>query len=112
MYQLSDDGNRVPMLNRTSSVTADYRVAIYGGYNNFMINGKVNQTLSAGLGCVLIKRKSLKRVEFRHIEGASWFPDVVWINDLFRSGVPYYVHSGIICTHKNSHWGVFGKDYN
>ena len=112
MYQLSDDGNRVPMLNRTSSVTDDYRVAIYGGYNNFMINGKVNQTLSAGLGCVLIKRKILKRFEFRHIEGASWFPDVVWINDLFRSGVPYYVHSGIICTHKNSHWGVFGKDYN
>ena len=58
-----------------------------------------------------IKKKILKRFEFRHIEGASWFPDVVWINDLYRSGVPYYVHTGIICPHKNSFWGVFGKDY-
>ena len=61
LYQLSDDGARIPMLNRISSNTDDYRVAIYGGYNNFMIDGKVKQTLSAGLGCVLIKKKRCLR---------------------------------------------------
>ena len=112
LYQLSDDSARVPMLNRISSDSDDYRVAIYGGYNNFMITGKPVKTLSAGLGCVLISRKIFTRFPFRHIEGASWFPDVVWINDLYRKKVPYYAHTGIICKHKNSKWGVFGKDYN
>ena len=111
VYQLSDDDARVPMLNRISSHSDEYRVAIYGGYNNFMFDGKINKTLSAGLGCVLIKRKIFERFEFRHIEGASWFPDVVWINDLYRAGIPYYAHTGIICRHKNSFWGEFGKDF-
>ena len=111
LYQLSDDSARVPMLNRISSDLDDYRVAIYGGYNNYMITGGPKKTLSAGLGCVLIKKDVLKRFPFRHIEDASWFPDVVWINDLYRKGMPYYAHTGIICKHKNSEWGVFGKDY-
>ena len=111
IYQLSDDDSRTPMLNRISSNRDEYRVAMYGGYNNFMIDGKPTQTLSAGLGCVLIKRKIFTKFNFRHIEGASWFPDVVWINDLYRAGIPYFAHTGIICRHKNSFWGVFGKDY-
>jgi len=111
LYQLSDDSARVPMLNRISSDTEEYRVCTYGGYNNFMITGKPVQTLSAGLGCVLIKKKIFNKFKFRHIEGASWFPDVVWINDLYAKKIPYFAHTGIICKHKNSNWGEFGKDY-
>jgi|TARA_R110000822_G_scaffold213894_1_gene349068 hypothetical protein len=111
LYQLSDNESRVPMLNRISSDIDEYRHCIYGGYNNFMINGKVQKTLSVGLGCVLIARPIFSKFPFRHIEGASWFPDVVWINDLYAKNVPIYAHTGIICRHKNSNWGVFGKDY-
>lgn len=111
LYQLSDNDSRVPMLNRISSDSDDYRVCVYGGYNNYMINGKTTKTLSAGLGCVLIAKPIFKKYEFRHIDGAAWFPDVVWINDLYHKGTPYFAHTGIICKHKNSNWGVFGKDY-
>ena len=110
-YQLSDNMARVPMLNRISSDTEEYRHAIYGGYNNFMIKGKPVQTLSAGLGCVLIARPVFKKFPFRHIDGACWFPDVVWINDLYANKVKYFAHTGIICEHRNSNWGEFGKDY-
>jgi hypothetical protein len=111
IYQISDDTARTFMLNRISSVIDEYRHTISGHYNNYMITGKPVQTLSAGLGCVLIARPVFEKFAFRHIEGASWFPDVVWINDLFNKNVKYYAHTGIICKHKNSNWGVFGKDY-
>ena len=111
LYQLSDNEARVPMLNRISSDVDDYRVAIYGGYNNFMITGKPVKTLSVGLGCILISRPVFSKFPFRNIKGASWFPDVVWINDVYAKKVPIYAHTGIICRHKNSNWGVFGKDY-
>lgn len=111
LYQLSDNEARVPMLNRISSNTDEYRHAIYGGYNNFMIDGKVQKTLSVGLGCILIARPIFTKFPFRNIEGASWFPDVVWINDVYSKNIPIYAHTGIICKHKNSNWGVFGKDF-
>lgn len=112
LYQLSDDSARMPMLNTISSDIEDYRVATYGKYNNYLIKGKPVKTLSAGLGCVLIRRDVFTRFGFRHIEGAKWFPDVVFINDLYSKKKPYYAHTGIICKHKNSNWGVFGEDYN
>ena len=100
------------MLNRISSNSDDHRCAISGGSNNFMIDGKPVQTLSAGLGCVLISRPIFKKYDFRYIEGQSWFPDVVFINDLYRSNQKYFAHTGVICEHRNSKWGEFGKDYN
>lgn len=112
MYQLNDNENRQPMLNRISSDSDDHRCSISGASNNFMINGKPVQTLSAGLGCVLIARPLFKKYDFRYIEGQRWFPDVVFINDLYRNKQKYFAHTGIICKHKNSKWGEFGKDYN
>ena len=76
LYQLSDDDARCPMLNIISSDIEDYRVAIYGKYNNNLIKGKSVKILSAGLGCVLIKRNIFLRFPFRHIEGNKSFPDV------------------------------------
>ena len=111
LYQLSDDDARCPMLNIISSDIEDYRVAIYGKYNNNLIKGKSVKILSAGLGCVLIKRNIFLRFPFRHIEGHKWFPDVIFINDLYNKKQPYYVDTGILCKHKNSAWGEFGKDY-
>ena len=111
MYQLSHNAARVPMINRISSDIDEYRHCIYGGYNNFMIDGKVKKTLSAGLGCILIARPVFKVFPFRNIKDACWYPDVVWINDLYAKKVPVYVHTGVLCEHKNRDWGEYGKDY-
>ena len=110
-YDLGEGSMRIPMLNTLSSEKHPFRTATYGRFNRHLIDGKTHKILSAGLGCVLIKREVFVRFPFRYIEGQSWFPDVVWINDLYAKNIPYYVDTSIVCTHKNSDWGEYGKDY-
>jgi len=66
------------------------------------VDGSVKRIHHCGLGCVLIKREVLERVEFRYEDGAPVHPDSIFFADLDTLKVPVFVDTSILCKHKNT----------
>lgn len=65
------------------------------------VDGEVKKVFSCGLGCVLIHRSVLEKIEFRYIEGAPVHPDSFFYADLNELNIPVYVDTSILCEHDN-----------
>jgi len=76
------------------------------------IQSKLLKVMSGALGCTLIHKEVLKTVKFRAVDGYDHHPDSWFAVDLKTNGIPFYVHTEILCEHRNSNWGTYGINYN
>ena len=66
----------------------------------------------AGLGCVLIRRKVLEKIEFRR-EKPDWSHCDTWFTkDVLRAGFSMMADMSVICGHKNEAGQVLWPDFN
>ena len=54
---------------------------------------------ACGLGCVLIHRSVLEKVEFRYNKHTSGFDDVFFCEDVIKAGFKVYADTSIRCRH-------------
>lgn len=66
----------------------------------------VKKTMHLGLGCILIHRSVLEKIEFRVVEGEAMASDSYFHEDLYRNRIPCYVDTDIITDHYSDGWGV------
>ena len=62
---------------------------------------------AAGVGCLLIRRKVLEKVQFRYEKQSSGFDDVFFCRDAISSGFRIYADTGVKCRHL-----IKGKDWS
>ncbi len=67
---------------------------------------KLMQVKQCGLGCVLIKKEVLKKIEFRVDKTNDGFDDATFCDDALEKGYELYVDTKIKCKHllKNRPW--------
>jgi hypothetical protein len=77
----------------------------------FFIDGKIKQTASVGLGCVLINKSVLEKIKFRWEEKRDRHPDSYFTEDCFKNNIDIFAHTNCVCRHDNKNWGIYGIDY-
>ena len=60
---------------------------------------KLIETITCGLGCVLIKKNVLEKVEFRYNKEKSPWDDVWFCEDSRKEGFKVYVDTSVKCKH-------------
>ena len=75
------------------------------------IEAKSKEAITCGLGCVLIKKNVLEKVEFRHDKEKSPWDDVWFCEDSRKEGFKVYVDTSVKCKHyvKGMDWSVIKK---
>lgn len=68
------------------------------------MDGKVKEIHSAGLGCVLMKRQVLERIQFRYVEGQKAYSDTYFALDAHFAGYQQYLDTSFTCRHESSDW--------
>lgn len=113
LYYVDNGIYRKPMIQRSIKLAPRFLSS-----KNFMANedlcfcdGTVKKVAHAGLGCILIHRSVLEKVNFRHIEGVNNHPDTYFAEDCAKERIPIMLDTSIVVEHENSPWGVFGLDY-
>ncbi len=54
---------------------------------------------AAGLGCMMISRKALEAIPFKHIPGQDTFDDFLFCGDLYAHGFTLYTDTTVKCKH-------------
>ena len=57
------------------------------------------ESITCGLGCVLIKRNVLEKIEFRHIKDEEPWDDLWFCEDVREKGFKVYVDTSVRCKH-------------
>jgi|694.fasta_scaffold54958_2 GT2 family glycosyltransferase len=74
------------------------------GQDLMFINGDLKETFHCGLGCVLIRRDVLEKIEFRWEKGATIHPDGHFAFDTDALGYKKFIDTSILCEHRNREW--------
>ena len=81
-----------------------------GNFHHHFTDGKVKPVLTAGIGCILIRRDVLLNFPFRYEQGKDKAPDSFFTNDLYHADVINWVHTGKVCFHwSDSDWGNYSS---
>jgi hypothetical protein len=113
LYYVDNGIYRKPMIQRQVKLAPRHITS-----KNFMANedlsfcdGSVRKIAHAGLGCILIHKSVLQKVQFRHIEGLNNHPDTYFAEDCAQNKIDIFLDTSLVVEHENSPWGVFGLDY-
>ena len=60
---------------------------------------KLMEVITCGLGCVLIKKEVLEKIEFRHVKDEDPWDDLWFCEDAREKGFKVYVDTGVRCKH-------------
>lgn len=110
LYQILDGANRTPCIalqDKNNPYWKYFRFYKQSShfYHSF-VNGKVQPTHIAGIGCCLMKRKVMQNFEFRVPADGINPPDTYFAEDLSLKGVQNWVHTGVHAFHYNREdWG-------
>lgn len=74
------------------------------GSDLILVDGKLKPVFHCGLGCVLISKRILKDIEFRHEVGIGMHPDGFFALDTDAMGIQKYIDTSVLCEHNNSEW--------
>jgi len=110
LYQILDGANRTPCLAQVDKNHEYWRAFRFHVKSSLFwhsyVNGKLQPTYIAGIGCCLMKRKVMQHFEFRHPENGNNPPDTYFAEDLLQRGVQNWVHTGVHAFHWNKEdWG-------
>jgi hypothetical protein len=75
------------------------------------LNGQLKRVAHVGLGCILLSKKVLKKIQFRFEKNVDMHPDTFFAEDCFRKGFSIFAETSSICRHENQAWGIYGVDY-
>jgi len=69
------------------------------------------EVVTCGLGCVLIKREVLEKIEFRHVKDEEPWDDLWFCEDARKKGFKVYVDTSVKCKHyvKGMDWSKIKK---
>ncbi len=112
LYQVFDGAWRSPCIRIYDQKPPNHDEFVFHyelfNFHHWWIEGKVQPTYVAGIGCALMKRKVMEAFEFRWDKDnpSSNPPDTYFAEDLRAVGVQNYVHTGVLCFHWNQEeWG-------
>tara|TARA_R110002153_G_scaffold240474_4_gene395104 strand:+ start:4426 stop:5181 length:756 start_codon:yes stop_codon:yes gene_type:complete len=110
LYQIGDASNRNLCIQLDDKFLQSSRISesFYkiNGFHHFWVEGKVQPTYIAGIGCCLMKRKVMKNFEFRSEGQYGYPPDTYFALDLRVKGIQNYVDTSALCFHWNKEdWG-------
>lgn len=77
---------------------------IGGGHDILLMDGTLKKVHSAGLGCILIHKSVLQKINFRYMKGMEMYPDSVFFADCNAQKIPVYLDTSILCEHRNESW--------
>jgi len=60
---------------------------------------EIIEVVTSGLGCILIKRDVLEKIEFRHVKNEEPWDDLWFCEDAREKGFKVYVDTSIRCKH-------------
>ena len=110
LYQIADASARslCIKLDDKEMQTSQIMKSYYNidGFHHYWVEGKVQPTYIAGIGCCLMKRKVMQHFEFRAGGQDGNPPDTYFAEDLRTAGVQNFVDTSAICFHWNrEEWG-------
>ncbi len=110
LYQILDGANRTPCLAQVDKNHEFWRSFRFHNKSSLFwhsyVNGKLQPTYIAGIGCCLMMRKVMQNFEFRVPQGSNNPPDTYFAEDLLTRGVQNWVHTGVHAFHWNKEdWG-------
>lgn len=113
LYYRDEGRSRKLMIQRHVFRTSHNIMAVNIGPHDDVcfIDGTLKKVAHVGLGCVLIHSSVFSQIPFRFIQGKDASPDTYFAEDCFKHQVPIYADTSLICSHNNTPWGVYGKDY-
>jgi len=78
--------------------------------NERLWNNKLIEIATSGLGCMLIHKDVLEKIEFRYNKDDEGFDDMWFCKDLRESGIKLYCDTSLKCKHLIKDWSW--KDIN
>lgn len=112
MYQIFDGSWRTPCIRIQDKKTLYYNDIIFdyelNNFHHYWTDGTIKEVFIAGIGCTLINRKIMEKIQFRTDtttkDGSP--PDTYYCIDLRNAKIKNFVHTGIISFHWNREdWG-------
>lgn len=70
------------------------------------LNRGVKQVQSCGLGATLIRRDIFTKFPFNYDPRFMGHSDIYYYNKLFQALIPAYVHTDLVCDHRNVPWST------
>ena len=107
LYMIGDDEIRIPCItlpkyNKTIKAWGT-RLLLPEEIPEYVHNG-LQQVQAAGMGCCLIARRVLEKIEFYFDPRFRSHSDVYFFNDCFDAKIPVFVQTDILLDHQNSDW--------
>jgi len=111
-YNLFGGGQRrlVTQGFKEGDVAKDWFItALPFGFNHhWFFDGTIKRVSTNGIGCTLMRVRTIANTPFRFVEGDVAAPDTWFTRDLMAKKIPYYVHTGMLCFHwSNEDWGAY-----
>jgi hypothetical protein len=81
-----------------------------GQVHHWFFDGTLKRVITNGIGCTLMKVKSIKNIPFRFVADDDSAPDTWFTRDLLSYKIPYWVHTGMLAFHwSNEDWGYYAS---
>lgn len=108
MYMIDQGSDSHLMYQKIEPMGINYRSTINmsDGYDIGIVDGQVHEVYACGLGCCMIKKDILEKIQFRWETGADAHPDSFFAADLHMHGIKQYLDTGTLCVHNNISWST------
>lgn len=72
----------------------------------YITGGLTNKIRNNGIGCMLISKEVLKKIEFKATIEDDAYADTHFHISLFQEGIENWLYTGALSIHRNSNWDV------
>ena len=109
-YQVFNGSHRQPCIRLHDKLHELHNTYVFhkelGNFYHYWVEGKLQKTFIAGIGCCLMTRQLMENFQFRHDNTENHPPDTYFAEDIRKAGIQNWVHTGQLCFHWNrEEWG-------
>lgn len=84
---------------------------IMGFMESFLkIDGKLVKTHGNGIGCTMLRREVLEKLDFRVNYNDLGFDDSFFFQDLYKNYIDHYCDTSLLCQHINYDWTLIKEN--